>query len=182
MLGHLATDQRATGLTTTFGHTFNELLDVIGVESTHGHVVEEEQRLGTLADKIVHTHGHEIDADGGESVRGLGHERLGTDAIGGGDQDRCAVPSDVEGEESTEPADVADDLGTECGTHLGLDAIDGLFAGIDADAGAGIGLSRRRRVRVGHRVTRSRWWRRPHPPPAGSCPHRGTRRMVRRWV
>ena len=46
-------------------------------------VVEEEQRLGALADDVVDAHRDEVDADGVEAAGGLGDERLGADAVGG---------------------------------------------------------------------------------------------------
>ncbi|CAB4825895.1 unannotated protein [freshwater metagenome] len=44
-----------------------------GVKVANGDVVQEKQRLCTLANKVVNTHGHEVDADGIESPYGAGH-------------------------------------------------------------------------------------------------------------
>ena len=179
MLRHLAADERAASLTTALGHALDELLDVIGVEVAHGDVVEEEQRLGALAHEIVDTHGDEVDTDGVEAVGGLGHEGLCADAIGGGHQHGRAVAGDVEGEEAAEAADVADDLGSECGAHLGLDALHGLLAGVDAHTGTGVGLALGALGLLGHGATRSRSWCRQHRRRGGWSRPRGTRRTAR---
>ena len=91
VLGHLAADERAAGLPAALGHALDELLDVVGVELADRDVVEEEQRLGALADDVVDAHGHEVDADGVEATGGLGDERLGADAVGGRHEHRVAV-------------------------------------------------------------------------------------------
>ena len=52
-----------------------------------------------------------------------------------------AVAGGVEAEQAAEPADVADDLGPEGRADLGLDALDRLLAGGDADAGRLVGLA-----------------------------------------
>ena len=113
VLGHLAADQRAAGLAAALGHALDELLDVVGVEPADGDVVEEEERLGALADEVVDAHGHEVDADGVEATGGLGHQRLGADTVGRRHEHRLAVAGGVEAEQAAEPADVADDLGPE---------------------------------------------------------------------
>ena len=69
VLGHLAADERAAGLAAALGHALDELLDVVGVELADRDVVEEEQRLGALADEVVDAHGDEVDADGVEAAR-----------------------------------------------------------------------------------------------------------------
>ena len=135
VLGHLAADQRAAGLAAAMGHALDELLDVVGVELADRDVVEEEQGLGALADDVVDAHGHQVDADGVEAARGLGDQRLGADAVGGRHEHRVGVAVLGEREQPAEAADVADDLGPERGAHLGLDALDGLLAGRDADPG-----------------------------------------------
>ncbi len=91
MLGHLASDQGAARLTTTFGHPLDELLDVVGVEPADRDVVEEEQGLGPLAHDVVDTHGHEVDTDGVEPTGGLGDQSLRTDAVGRRHEDRMLV-------------------------------------------------------------------------------------------
>ena len=77
VLGHLAADQRAAGLAAALGHPRDQLLDVVGVELADRDVVEEEQRLGALADQVVDAHGHQVDADGVEPPDGLGDQGLG---------------------------------------------------------------------------------------------------------
>ena len=86
VLGHLATDERAPGLPAALGNPLDQLLDVVGVEAAHGDVVEEEERLGTLADDVVDAHGDQVDADGVEPP-----DRLvaATGAVGAGFCDAC---------------------------------------------------------------------------------------------
>ena len=77
----------------------------LDVEPAGGEVVEEEQRLGALADQVVDAHGDEVDADGVEPP-GLDREpELGADAVGRGDQDRVGVARGPEVEERAEAAE-----------------------------------------------------------------------------
>ena len=146
VLGHLAADQRAAGLAAAVGDALDELLDVVGVELADRDVVEEEQRLGALAHDVVDAHGHEVDADRVEAAGGLGDQRLGADAVGGRHEHRVGVAVLREREQAAEAADVADDLGPERRAHLGLDALDRLLAGGDADAGVLVARAHRSAV------------------------------------
>ena len=116
---------------------------MVGVELADGDVVEEEERLGALAHQVVDAHGDEVDPDGVEAPGGLGDQRLGADAVGGRHQHRIRAAVAGEGEEATEAADVADDLGAERRAHERLDAVDRSLAGIDVDAGTGVALTHR---------------------------------------
>ena len=75
----------------------------------HGHVVEEEQRLGPAAEGVVDAHRHQIDADGVVPADRDGHLELRADAVGAGDQHRVfVVPGEelvgeIELEEAGEP-------------------------------------------------------------------------------
>ena len=76
-----------------------------------GEIVEEEQRLGALADEVVDAHGDEVDADGVVLAGVDGELELGADAVGGGDQHRVGVARRLEVEERAEAAEARDDAG-----------------------------------------------------------------------
>ena len=66
---------------------FEQLRIVLG----HGHVVEEEQRLGAAAEGVVDAHRHQVDADRRMNADRDGHPELGSHAVGAGDQHRVFV-------------------------------------------------------------------------------------------
>ncbi len=68
-----------------------------------------------------------------------GDQCLGTDPVGAGDQDRLAIPIGVQGEQPSEAAQTAEDLGAEGGRHQWSDRFDGPLPGIDVDPGPGVG-------------------------------------------
>ena len=82
MFGHLTANECTAGLATTVSHTFNKLVDMVGVEPTYGDVIKKEQWLSTLADEIVDTHRNEIDTDCGEAARCLSNEGFRADTVG----------------------------------------------------------------------------------------------------
>ena len=75
-----------------------------------------------------------------EPPRGLGQQRLGADAVSGRHQHGVLVAVAGEGEQASEPADVADDLGPEGRAHVLLDALHRLLAGLDVDPGRLVAL------------------------------------------
>ena len=77
----------------------------LDVEPAGGEIVEEEQRLGPLADEVVDAHGDEVDADGVEPAGVDREPELGADAVGGGDQHRVGVARRLEVEERAEAAE-----------------------------------------------------------------------------
>ena len=58
----------------------------VGIVVRHGHVVEEEQRLGPAAEGVVDAHRHQVDADRVVHAGQLGDFELGAHAVGAGDQ------------------------------------------------------------------------------------------------
>ena len=60
--GRLAAQQRAVRLDAAGGDALDELLQQRGVVLGHGHVVEEEQRLGPATQRVVDAHRHQVDA------------------------------------------------------------------------------------------------------------------------
>ena len=160
VLGHLAADQRAAGLAAALGDARDELLDVVGVELADGDVVEEEQRLGALADEVVDAHGDEVDADGVEPAGGLGdrapwcrRRRWTTRAPG------CGSRWPAKANRPPKPPMSPMTSGRKVERTLRLDALDRLLAGVDVDAGALVGLAHRRspsarRARAASRLRR----------------------------
>ena len=62
-LGRLAAHQGAARLTAPLGDARHDGLDLLRFVVSHGHVVEEQQRLGTLCQHVVDAHRHSVDAD-----------------------------------------------------------------------------------------------------------------------
>ena len=91
VLGHLAAEQGGADLAAALGHPGHQLGHLGGLHRPGRDVVEEEQRLGSLAHQVVDAHGHQVDADGVEAAELLGHHQLGAHPVGGRHQDRPAV-------------------------------------------------------------------------------------------
>ena len=134
-LGGLAADQTGTGLHAAVGHAGDDLLEQSRIVLAAGDVIQEEQRLGALGGDIVDAHGHAVDADGVVLVGHLGHDQLGADAVGAGNQHRLLVTEGSEIEQSAEAADAADHARTVGARHVGLDTLDDFVTGLNAYAG-----------------------------------------------
>ena len=93
MLGRLAAEQRTAGDHAALGDAGDDRTDPFRDGAAHGDVVLEEQRFGAADDEVVDHHGHQVQADGVVDVHRLGDGEFGTDAVGGGRQDRFAVPA-----------------------------------------------------------------------------------------
>ena len=139
VLRHLATEQGAARLAAALGHARDELVDLLGHERADRDVVEEEQGLGALSGDVVDRHRDAVDADRVAPAREPCDQRLGADAVGRRDEQGVAVALPVDGEQSAEAADVADDFGAEGRPHVLLDELDGLLARRDVDARGGVG-------------------------------------------
>jgi hypothetical protein len=68
-------------------------------------VVEEEQRFGTLDDKVVDRHGDKVDADGRCDAGVDGDLQLGADTIIGRHKDRIREAAGLEVEQPAEAAE-----------------------------------------------------------------------------
>src|SRR4051794_32208952 len=60
-LSRLATDQRAARLHASFSDAFDDLCGLIDVELAGGKVIQEEERLRSLAKNVVHAHRDQVD-------------------------------------------------------------------------------------------------------------------------
>ena len=60
VLGHLSADEGAAGLLAALRDALHNLCHVLGAQLADGHVVQEEERLGTDGHDVVHAHGHQV--------------------------------------------------------------------------------------------------------------------------
>ena len=139
--GHLcgfAADEGAAVGAAGFADALDDLLDDHVFESAGGEVVEEEERGGPLDGDVVDAVVDEILADGVMDIEVECDLELGADAVGGGDEDGVGKLLQVEGEETAEAADFAEDLFIEglAGEHL--DALFAAVAGGDVYTGVGV--------------------------------------------
>ena len=98
-------------------------------------VIEKEERLGALHEDVVDAVVDQIDADG---VMARRHERdlqLGADAIRARDEDRLAIASGLDAEQTAEGADVREDAGRKRRTGQRTNPPDGFVARIDVNTG-----------------------------------------------
>ncbi len=141
-LRRLSPDERAACLLATQSDALDHGGRRVDVEPAAGEVIEEEQRLRTLDEDVVHAHRDEVDADG-VVARELECElELRADAVGAGDEHRLAKTlADLH--ESAEAADAGEDFGTHRALRVRLDALDQRIARVDVDACIAIGEARR---------------------------------------
>jgi hypothetical protein len=109
---------------------------LFGIELAGGEIVEEEQRLGALHDKVVDAHGDQVDADRVVPAGVDGDFQLGADAVIGRDQNRVGEAGGLEVEQPAETADLAIGARPARGPHQRLDLLDHQVAGVDVDARA----------------------------------------------
>ena len=133
---------------------------VCDIELAASEIVEEEQRLGALHDKVVDAHGDQIDADAAVASAVDGDLELGAHAIIGGDQDRVLETARFEVEQAAEAAQIG--LRTRPPRRFDQ-RLDGLYqrvARVDIHSGIAVGngavASRAGRVMV-NPVTGSVW-------------------------
>ena len=138
-LGGLAADERAPASAQPAAMPSITRAAASTVEPAGGEVVEEEQRLGALADQVVDAHRHEVDADGVEPAGVDREPELGADPVGRGDEDRVGVARGLEVEERAEAAEPRHHPGPRGARRGRLDPLDERVAGVDVDAGLGVG-------------------------------------------
>ena len=129
VLGRLAADQRAAGLTAALVHPGHDGGHRVRIDLAGGQVVEHEERLGTDAHQVVHAHGHQVEADrlvaaGGRATTSL----VPTPSVEATSTGRVA--GHVERELAAEAADAR---------HHGAQPLDRGVAGRDVHAGRRVG-------------------------------------------
>ena len=154
-LGGLAADQGAARGLAAGGDAFDDARRRLGLELAGGEIVEEKQRLGTLADKIVDAHGHEVDADAADLSGVDGDAQLGAHPVGRRDQHRVFEPRRFQVEQRAEAAEPGHDAGAVGAPRGGFDPLDEFIAGVDVDACVGIGQPV---LLVGHMRPRGPFW------------------------
>ena len=147
--GGLAADQRTIRTFAAVRNSFDDRRRDVDVEPATREIVEEEQRLRTLDQDVVHAHRHEIDAHRVVPIERERKLQLRADAVGAGDEHRMTITL-AEVEQRTEAADSSEDFGPQRTFRERLDPLDQRVAGIDVDAGldvrkgaSGRGASRR---------------------------------------
>ena len=146
-LRRLAAHQRGTGAAAALGDAFDHPGGMVDRELAGREVVQEQQRLGPLADQVVDAHGDEVDADRIHQTGVDGDPELCPDPIGRGDQNGVGIPGGPQIEQRPEPAKRVQRPGPRGRCRGGLDALDQRVAGGDVDARLGIGQAVRA---VGH--------------------------------
>ena len=77
----------AACLTATLCHASHDCLNHCGMILANSHVVEENQRLGTLCEHVVDAHCHGVDADGVVLVEGECQFKFCADTVGAAHED-----------------------------------------------------------------------------------------------
>ena len=136
--GRLAADQRRAGDPAAFGDAADHLGRLDRIELAGREIVEKEQRLGALHDKIVDAHRDEIDPDRVVDARVDGDLELGADAVIGRDEQRIGIAGRLQVEYPAEPADIG--IGARPARCLDerLDQVDEPVAGVNVDTRIGI--------------------------------------------
>ena len=108
-LGGLSAYKGAAGLAAAFGDSGDNGFHNLRTGLALGHVIQEEQGLGTLCQHIIHAHGHSIDSYGVVLVHCERQLQLGSDTVGPADQYWFAVAQRREVEHAPERAYAAHD-------------------------------------------------------------------------
>ncbi len=74
-----------------FRHALYEVRGNGGVELSAGYVVEKVQRFRSVAEYVVHAHGHAVNTDRVVFVQGKSDIQFGADAVGSRNDNRLAV-------------------------------------------------------------------------------------------
>ena len=132
-LGGFAAHKGATGLAAAFGHTGDYRLDHLGTGLSLGYIIQEEERLGSLRQDVVHAHGHRVDANGVVLVHGECYLQFRPDSVGSAYKHRFLVAQRSEVEHTPEGADAAHYSGAVGGSDVLLDAAYHFVAGFEVD-------------------------------------------------
>jgi hypothetical protein len=96
-----------------------------------GHIVEEQERLGTLRKHVVHAHGHCVYTDGVVAVKLESYFQLCAHTVGAAHQNRVTVSERAEVEHASESTDATHAAGASGGSHMLLDAAHHLVSGFE---------------------------------------------------
>ncbi len=140
-LGRLAANQRTACLTASVGNTRNDGLDLGRFVMADGHIVEEQQRLGTLCQYVVHAHGHGIDTDRIVLVHRKGDLEFGADTVGTAYQNRLPDIERRQIEHAAEGAYVAHDTRARGRSDMRLYSAHHFVSGFEIHAGLFITFS-----------------------------------------
>jgi hypothetical protein len=102
MLGSFAADKCAARLNAALRHAGNDRGYLFGDISSAGNVVQEEQRLRSAADNVVHAHRHAVDPDGIMLFQQERKLQLGPDTVRPRYQDRGADPRKIQRKQAAE--------------------------------------------------------------------------------
>src|SRR5687767_3702145 len=139
MLGGFAADQYAARLPATVGDAANHSLGDTDVEFAANEIIQEKQRLSTLGQNIVDTHGHQIDA---YCLMNTGREsnlKLGADTVGRGYKNGFTVAASLQIEKRAKTANAGQQSRQFGFLGNAADATHQLIARLDADTRSGVG-------------------------------------------
>ena len=135
----LTADQRTARSHAALGDAFDDAGSMVDRQLAGGEVIQEEQRLCALADKVVDAHGHQVDAHAVHQAGVDGDAQLGADPVGGRDQDRILIARALQIEQRAESAQTGHRAGAVGALGSGFDPFDQVVACIDIHACIGIG-------------------------------------------
>ena len=135
----LAAQQRTVRGLARLGHTGDDLGDVLGVDPARRHVVEEEQRPGTLHQHVVDAVVDDVDADAAVAAESRRQLDLRADTVGRGDQHRVVHGLDrLPAERPAEAADAAQNSRPVRAFDCLLHAADRARSLVDVDTRGGV--------------------------------------------
>ncbi len=137
--GGFAANQGATGLSAALGNPLNHCRRSFDIQLAGGEIIEEEQRLSTLHDQVIDTHGNEINADRIVLSSINGDLQFRPDTVIGSNQNRIPEPGRFKIEQTAKTADLAVSARSPGGFDCRLDAFNQRIARINIDTGIGIG-------------------------------------------
>ena len=133
--GGFAAREHAAGLPASFRDPRDDACAVSGAELAGRVVIEKQQRLGALGQEVVHTHGHQVDANRIKEASLDSDLQFSAHAVGGGQQNRIAKAGGLEIERRGESAERPYGAGPLGGARGWLDEIDEAGAFVNIDAG-----------------------------------------------
>jgi hypothetical protein len=139
-LGGFAADEGAMVLGAGLGEAAEDVFEDAGLEFAGAEVIEEEERFRAEHGDVVNAMVHEVRTDSVVLVHREGDLELRAHAIHAADEDRFAIFLEVELEEATEAADLAEDFAAvRAGEQLRERGFD-FITEININAGSGVGF------------------------------------------